>query len=157
MTHGWAETYIVEPSIDVPALAACTIAFCSACIARQSSCLSPEGTFNFCRKHPVSSQCRHPTGAPLYPVANILLSLTITAPTLRLKQVERVLTRWTTCMKYSSHEGLSIILYQIICLRHRPIPVQCKRYHSMSGLHTRDICLHQDDPCGLSVCPAVLL
>src|SRR3989338_2384136 len=65
------------------------IAFCSACRPRQSSCLSPDGTFNFSRRHPVISQCVMPVGVPLYPVVRILLFFTIKAPTARLRQAER--------------------------------------------------------------------
>lgn len=41
----------------------------------------------------------------MYPVAMICLSLTSTAPTLRRRQVERVLTNLAISMKYCSHEG----------------------------------------------------
>src|SRR3989338_7107220 len=81
------------------------IAFCSACRPRQSSCLSPDGTFNFSRRHPVISQCVIPVGVPLYPVVRILLFFTIKAPTARLRQVERSEISFAIPMKYSSQSG----------------------------------------------------
>ena len=44
----------------------------------------------------------------MYPVERTLLSLTMTAPTLRLMHVERDETRRAMFMKYSSLEGLCI-------------------------------------------------
>src|SRR5918995_835256 len=56
-------------------------------------------------RHPTSSQCGIPEGAPLYPVVSIRLSRTITAPTASRGYVERVATSCAMRMKYSSQEG----------------------------------------------------
>src|SRR5215469_18370399 len=56
-----------------------------------------------------------PMGAPLYPVARMRLSLTITAPTERREQVARVATARVIAMKYSSHEGRSCVCGSGIC------------------------------------------
>src|ERR671911_412012 len=56
-------------------------------------------------RHPTSSQCGIPEGAPLYPVVSIRLSRTTTAPTARRGHVERVATSCAMRMKYSSHDG----------------------------------------------------
>src|SRR5579863_7796145 len=51
------------------------------------------------------SQCRRPAGAPLYPVAKMRLSLTMTAPTDLRLQVEREATARAMLTKYSSQLG----------------------------------------------------
>src|SRR5918993_5286847 len=56
-------------------------------------------------RHPTSSQCGIPEGAPLYPVVSIRLSRTTTAPTASRGHVERVATSCAMRMKYSSQEG----------------------------------------------------
>src|SRR3990172_3171081 len=89
----------------VPCLAAWMIAFCSAWSPRHISCRSPDGMPSFSRRHPRSAQCSTPEGAPLYPVARIFLSFTITAPTCLRRQVARRFTRCAISMKYSFQDG----------------------------------------------------
>src|SRR5215208_6962469 len=62
------------------------MAFCSACSVRWQ--LSRPSTIRM--RHPTSSQWGIPEGLPLYPVVRMRLSRTITAPTARRGQVERV-------------------------------------------------------------------
>src|SRR5512137_1129331 len=66
----------------------------------------PEGTAESALRQPTSSQCFSPAGAPLYPVARILLSFTRTAPTLRLMHVDLLDTSRVMSIKYSAQEGL---------------------------------------------------
>ena len=65
------------------------IAFCSAWSPRHNSWRWPLGISNSSRRQPTSLQCGTSRGAPLYPVARRVFSLTRTAPTLRRRQVER--------------------------------------------------------------------
>src|SRR5215218_5384838 len=81
------------------------IAFCSACSVRWQ--LSRPSTIRM--RQPTSSQWGIPEGLPLYPVVRIRLSRTITAPTARRGQVERVATSCAMRMKYSSHEGRTFL------------------------------------------------
>src|ERR687897_3039892 len=77
------------------------MAFCSAWSVRWQL-LRPSTTRI---RHPTSSQCGIPEGAPLYPVVSIRLSRTTTAPTASRGHVERVATSCAMRMKYSSQEG----------------------------------------------------
>src|ERR687886_2968043 len=81
------------------------MAFCSAWSVRWQ--LSRPSTILM--RHPTSSQWGMPEGLPLYPVVRIRLSRTITAPTARRGQVERVATSCAMRMKYSSHEGRTFL------------------------------------------------
>src|SRR4030042_329837 len=65
----------------------------------------PEGTAESALRQPTSSQCLRPAGAPLYPVARILLSFTRMAPTLRLRHVDLLETSLVMSMKYTGQEG----------------------------------------------------
>src|SRR6266851_7058480 len=62
-------------------------------------------------RHPTSVQCGNPAGDPLYPVARILRSRTITAPTLARRQVERSATCRVIVMKYWSQLGRFITVF----------------------------------------------
>jgi hypothetical protein len=101
ITHGVPPyTYIVAPLLETPLRAHCIRQFCSACKPRHNSCRSPEGTLLNSRMQ--KGQCGKPAGAPLYPVARIRRSRTRTAPTFRLRQVERSATSAAISVKYSS-------------------------------------------------------
>ena len=66
-------------------MAQCIIAFASAWLHRHLSSDAPASNFpsilSLHLVHPPSKQFVTPGGVPLYPVANCLLFLTITAPT----------------------------------------------------------------------------
>ena len=68
--------------------------------------LSPEGIEASSLRQPTSSQCFKPAGAPLYPVANILFSLTNIAPTCRRRHVDLLATNRVMAAKYSDQDGL---------------------------------------------------
>jgi len=93
------------PPLDL-ALPASITAFSSAWIQRQESKLTPDGAFELHLSQPPSLQLTQPKGVPLYPVEIILKSLTITAPTARFMQFERVATTSASLRKYVSHFGL---------------------------------------------------
>jgi hypothetical protein len=80
----------------------------------------------FSLRQPASAQCFNPAGAPLYPVARILLSFTRIAPTLRLRHVDLFATSLVIAMKYSGQDGLFWSF--IIC--HFPLII----YH-LKGVH----------------------
>src|SRR5579883_1862190 len=101
---------MVAPARATPWYAACTIAFCSACRQRHASSPVPAGASERHREHPPSPQFRRPRGVSLYPVLSTMRSLTMTAPTWRRTQVDRVAARCARFMKYSSHEGRAMIL-----------------------------------------------
>ena len=92
--------------IDIPWSPACMTAFCSACMARQTSCFSPDTIPLSSLKQPSSRQSLTPEGAPLYPVVRMRLSLTMTAPTWCRLHVERSATRKAILAKYSSQGSL---------------------------------------------------
>ena len=112
----WLGCWVNAELLRTPWYAA-EFAFCSAWRALHISCLWPEGTRSSSLKHlPISKQLLTPLGAPLYPVVSILLSLTIIAPTLRLRHVEREATVFVMETKYSSQEG-RLFNSSFICLK----------------------------------------
>jgi hypothetical protein len=66
------------------------IAFASACIHMHASRPVPALAFELHLSHPPSLQFVVAKGVPLYPVATILLSTAMTAPTLRFIQFDLV-------------------------------------------------------------------
>src|SRR5215217_1487899 len=96
------------------------MAFCSACSVRWQ--LSRPSTIRM--RQPTSSQWGIPEGLPLYPVVRIRLSRTITAPTARRGQVERVATSCAMRMKYSSQEGRTF--FRVSCELEVSIPGSLK-------------------------------
>src|SRR3990172_6482813 len=125
------------------------IAFCSAWSPRHISCRSPDGMPSFSRRHPRSAQCSTPEGAPLYPVARIFLSFTITAPTSLRRHVARRFTRCAISMKYSSQEGrvmisqrctmhdarcmLPVVFYRASCILHPASILYSRLFHREQG------------------------
>src|SRR6266513_4730406 len=96
---------MVAPAMLTPWYAAWMIAFCSAWRHRQVSSADPGAAPDRQRSQPPSPQLGSPRGVSLYPVLSTIRSLTITAPTWRRRQVDRVAARRARFMKYSSHEG----------------------------------------------------
>src|SRR5437870_12262925 len=93
-----------------PFFAAWAMALISAWIVRkQFSSVSPAGVRDAYTRQPTSVQCGRPAGAPLYPVARMFLSRTMTAPTLARVQVERSATCRVMVMKYWCQLGRSLI------------------------------------------------
>src|SRR5207244_9919446 len=93
-----------------PFFAAWAMALISAWIVRkQFSSVSPAGVRDAYTRQPTSVQCGRPAGAPLYPVARMFLSRTMTAPTLARVQVERSATCRVIVMKYWCQLGRSLM------------------------------------------------
>src|SRR5205807_1139196 len=96
---------MAAPAMLTPWYAAWMIAFCSAWRHRQVSSANPDAAPDRQRSQPPSPQLGSPRGVSLYPVLRTIRSLTMTAPTWRRRQVDRVAARRARFMKYSSHGG----------------------------------------------------
>src|SRR3989344_6536608 len=88
--------YIIEPLVETPLYAACTMAFSSEWQQIQGSWYCPEFILpkwrEVQRRHPPAVQCVIALGVPLYPDEIIIFSLTMMAPFLGDMQVARILT-----------------------------------------------------------------
>lgn len=105
--HGIAVTYIIAPSTRAPVRADARSALSSACTVR-TQCPSSI-------RCPMSSQCGNRRTEPLYPVATMILSWTITAPTCFRSHVDRVATWVAMFMKYVSQSSRTLMPIATSC------------------------------------------